>query len=152
MSIIETSNFFKGLLKETDNKREKRVYNNFIAILSNLEGRDLLDDELMKIQNEIQTLDLKSNPENKRRFFSKKLNAFKSFLKEEFSLISKGYYTAIGMCLGMCFGPAIGASFGSLGVSLGVSFGMLIGLVIGSVKDLEAEKQNRVLNAKITSS
>lgn len=150
MTIIEASNFFEELLKEAKNKREIRVYKSFSAILSNLKGRDLTEEELLSIENELKTLDLKLNLENKRKYFSKKLSAFKAYLKEEFSLITEGYYTAIGMSLGMCFGVAIGTSFGAPGTSIGIAFGMLIGLAIGRTKDMEAEKQNRVLKTKIT--
>ena len=95
-------------------------------------------------------MDLKSNSENKKRHFRTKLNAFKTYLKDEFSLISEGYYTAIGLGIGMSFGVAIGASFGeSTGIALGISFGMIIGLVIGRNKDAEAEKQGRVLKTKL---
>ena len=151
MTIIEASEFFKRLLKETSNKREIRVYKSFIGILSNLKSRDLSDDELLTIQNEIETLNFKSSPENKRKFYSKKLNVFKTFLKEEFSLISEGYYTALGMSLGMCLGLAIGTSLGASGTSTGLVIGLLIGLAIGRTKDMEAEKQNRVLKTKTAS-
>jgi len=149
MNIIQASDFFEKLLGETDKKREIKIYRNFITILSNLKSRDLTEDQLLSIENELKILKLRSYPENKRKYFSKKLNAFKEYLKEAFSLISEGYYTAIGMSLGMCFGVAFGTSFGSSGTSMGLAIGMLIGLVIGRAKDLEAEKQNRVLRTKI---
>lgn len=149
MTIIETIEFFERLLKEASSKREIRIYNSFIGILSNLKNRDLSNDELQMIQKEIDTLDFKANHKNKRKSFSKKLNLFKKYLKEKFDLISEGYYTAIGMSLGMCFGVAIGSSLGSLGVSSGLAFGMLIGILIGRTKDNEAKKQNRVLSTKM---
>jgi len=149
MTIIEASSFFEKLLKEANNKREIRVYKSFNTILSNLRNRDLTEDELMSIETELKTFDLKSNPENKRKYFSKKLSDFKAYLKEEFSLITEGYYTALGMSLGMCFGVAIGTSFGAPSTSIGLAVGMAIGLAIGRNKDLEAEKQNRVLRTKI---
>ena len=150
MTINDTINFFESLLTQTDKKSEIKVYENFIAILSNLKNRELTIEQLQSIEEELETLDLKSNPENKKRYFSKKLNEFKKYLKDELSLISEGYYTAIGMSLGMSFGVAIGASFGgSTGIALGISIGMLIGLVIGRNKDAEAEKQGRVLKTKL---
>jgi hypothetical protein len=145
MTIIEASQFFKRVLKETVNKREIKVYKNFIDILSNLKTRDLTEIQLLLIEDKIKFLNLKSCPENKRRYFSKKLNVFKQFLNDEFSLITEGYYTALGMSLGMCFGVAIGSSLGSSGTSNGLSFGMLIGLLIGHYKDMDAEKKDLVL-------
>lgn len=145
MNITETIGFIEKLQTETVNKREIKIYRSFISILSNLKNRDLSDDQLLSIENEIKILSLKDYPKNKRKYFGKKLNVFKDYLKKEFSLISEGYYTAMGMSLGMCFGVAIGTSFGSLGISSGLAFGMLIGLLIGRTKDSEAKKQNRVL-------
>jgi len=149
MSINEALGFFENLLTETDNKREIKVHKSFIAILTDLINRNLTEEQLFSIGNELDSLKLNANPENKKRYFSKKLTAFKKYLKDELSLISEGYYTAIGMSLGMSFGVAIGASFGeSTGIALGISFGMIIGLVIGKTKDVEAEKQGRVLKTK----
>jgi len=143
MTITETSQFFEKLLKQTDRKREIRVYKGYITILTNLKNRDLSKGQISLIEDE-----LKSNAKNKRRYYSKKLQILKQFLKDKFSLISEGYYTAIGMSLGMCFGVAIGTTFGASGNSIGLALGMFIGLVIGRYKDMEAEKENRVLKTK----
>lgn len=148
MTIIETSEFFEKLVNQTNRKREIRVYKGFITILTNLKNRKLSEGQVSLIENELKNLALKSNPKNNRRYYSKKLTIFKGFLKDEFSFISKGYYTAIGMSLGMCFGVAIGNNFGASGNSLGLILGMLIGLAIGRYKDMEAEKENRVLKTK----
>ena len=143
MTITETSQFFEKLLKQTNRKREIRVYKGYITILTNLKNRDLSKGQISLIEDE-----LKSNAKNKRRYYSKKLQILKQFLKDKFSLISEGYYTAIGMSLGMCFGVAIGTTFGASGNSIGLALGMFIGLVIGRYKDMEAEKENRVLKTK----
>ena len=148
MTITETTQFFEKLLKQTDRKREIRVYKGFMTILTNLKNRKLSEGQVFLIENELKTFALKSNPKNKRSYYSKQLNVFKEFLKAEFSLISEGYYTAIGMSLGMCFGVAIGTSFGASGNSIGLAMGMFIGLIIGRHKDMEAEKENRVLKTK----
>ncbi len=148
MTIIETTQFFEKLLNQTDRRREIKVYKAFITILTNLKSRDLSEGQLSLIESEIKTFKLNSNPKNKRRYYSKMLNNFMQFLKTEFSFISEGYYTAIGMSLGMCFGVAIGTSFGASGNAMGLALGMIIGLAIGRYKDMEAEKENRVLKTK----
>lgn len=148
MTITEATTFFETLLNETENKNQIKIYSEFIAILSNLKIRDLSEEDFLSIENELKTYGLNSNPENKRQFFTKKLNAFKAYLKEKFTLVSEGYYMSIGMALGMCFGVAIGANFGALGISMGISLGMIVGLAIGRTKDQEAENQNRVLKTK----
>ena len=150
MTINNTIIFFESLLIRTDKKSELKVYENFITILSDLKNKDLSDGQLQSIEVELDNLKLKSNPKNKKRHFSKKLTAFKKYLKEELSLISEGYYTTIGMSLGMSLGVAIGASFGeSTGIALGISLGMLIGLAIGRNKDAEAKKEGRVLKTNL---
>ncbi len=149
MTIKETAGFFKTLSNETDSKRERKIYKNFISILSCLESKELTVEQLSLIEDKIDTLNLSSKPTNKRKYFGKQLTIFKQYLKDEFSLISEGYYTAIGMSLGMCFGVAIGSGFSALGTSIGLSLGMLIGIVIGRYKDTEAEKENRVLKNSI---
>ena len=150
MTINDTIKFFESLLIQTNKKSEIRIYENFIAILSDLKNKDLSDEQLQSIEVELDNLKLKSNPENKKRYFSKKLAEIKKYLKDKLSLISEGYYTAIGIGLGMSFGIAMGASFGeSTGITLGISFGMIIGLVIGRYKDAEAEKQGRVMKTNL---
>jgi len=150
MTINYTLTFFESLLKRTDKKSEIKVYKNFIAILSALNNRELTEQQYLSIEKELDNLKLNSNPENKKRYFSKKLIQFKKYLKEELSLVSEGFYAAIGISMGMSFGVAIGASFGeSTGIALGISIGMLIGLAIGRKKDAEAEKQGRVLKTTV---
>jgi divalent metal cation (Fe/Co/Zn/Cd) transporter len=150
MSITETIDFFKKLSKETNNKRELRIYKDFITMLSNLLDRNLSEEQLLQIEKEIETLNLKSNPENKKRFFSKKLMVFKQFLKAKFSLVPKGYYTNMGIGLGTSFGVLFGvvvlSSFErSLGVSLGIVAGMLIGLIIGHYMDSQVKEAGKVI-------
>ena len=149
MTINDTINFFESLQTQANKKSEIKIYKDFIAILSILKNRELKDEQYQSIQKELESLKLKSNPNNKRRYYGKKLNEFKTYLEKEFSLISEGYYTAIGIGIGMSLGVAIGASFGeSTGIAIGISIGMLIGLAIGCKKDVEAEKNGLVLRAK----
>lgn len=146
MNINEASDFFESQLNRVDKKSEIKIYKTFIGILSDLKKRDLTKEELQSIEEELDTLELKSNPENRKKYFKQKLAAFQEYLKDKLSLISEGYYTAIGMSLGVAFGAAFGAQYD---MSMGVSFGMLFGLIIGSYMDSEAEKQNRVLKINL---
>lgn len=104
--------------------------------------------EILAIEKFMNQQDLTVLPKNKRKYYRRKLRDFKEFLKEEFSLITKGYYATLGTGLGMTFGLAIGTSFfgANSGVSIGMMFGMFFGLIIGRYMDSEAEKENRVLN------
>ena len=146
MKLYAALNIFEALIIETDSKSEIKIYESFIEIIAGLESRNFEDDELQDIEDQLDMLELDSNPRNRKKYFGKSLSEFKKYLKEEHFLISEGYYTAIGMALGLAFGVAFGSA---IGVSNGLIFGMLIGLAIGASKDSEAKKQNRVLKTTL---
>ena len=147
MTINATNDFFKNLITETQEKSEIRVYHKFIAILTDLENKALTDEQLLSIEKELDTLNLNVSSENRKKHFKEKLNLFIKYLKEKFSLISEGYYTAIGISLGMSFGVAFGAAFNN--VSYGLIFGMLIGLIVGAAMDSKAKKEGKVLKTNL---
>ena len=148
--INDATNFFENLLTQTEKKSEIKLYKNFIGILFDLKNRNLTKEQIRSIEEELELLKLNEIPLNKKKYVTRKLNEFKKYLKEEFSLISEGYYTGIGLALGTSFGIVIGTMFKeTIGVSMGLGFGMLLGLIIGKTMDLQAEKQNRVLKTKM---
>jgi len=150
MMINDATNFFENLLTQTEKKSEIKLYKNFIGILFDLKNRNLTKEQIRSIEEELELLKLNEIPLNKKKYVTRKLNEFKKYLKEEFSLISEGYYTGIGLALGTSFGIVIGTMFKeTIGVSMGLGFGMLLGLIIGKTMDLQAEKQNRVLKTKM---
>jgi len=143
MKINEASNFFKKLIIGTEEKSEIRVYHKFIAILTDLENKGLTDEQFQSIEKELDNLDLNVNAANRKKHFKKKLNQFIKFLKANFSLITEGYYTAIGMSLGTSFGVAFGAAFSN--ISYGIILGMLFGLMVGAAMDSKAKKEGKVI-------
>lgn len=162
MTIDNALNFFESLLKKTDKKSEIKIYKYFIVILSDLKDRELTEEQFQSIEVALETLDLKSNPENKKKYFSKKLAEFKAFLKNEFSFTTEKYYTEIGMVYGMMFGSGIGLSIGTglgtafggstgmiigmtIGLSIGTGIGMVFGMMFGARKDAEAKRHGRVI-------
>lgn len=150
MTLQEAYNFFESFKIETTKKSEIRVYEKFLHVLSELKNRDFSKDEIQSIEAELEGLNLESNPENRKKYFGKALNKFEKFLKDTFSLITKGYYTIIGIGLGSSFGILFGIVIlsgleRSLGIALGLSFGMLIGLIIGRNMDSKAEAAGRML-------
>ncbi len=149
MNINKAITFFETLITQTDKASEIKFYKNFIAILSDLKNRELAENQIQSIKEELDVLELEVNPRNKKRYYSKKITDFKNYLKKEFSLVTEGYYTAVAIGVGMSLGIAIGASFGeSTGIAIGISLGMAFGLIIGRNMDTQAEKQNRVLKTK----
>ena len=111
MKLDEASAFFKNLIIESDNKTEIKIYKSFISIFTDLNNRDLSEEQLKSIEEKLDSLNFNENSDNRKKHFKQKLNLFVGYLKEKLSLISKGYYTAIGMSLGMSFGVAFGAAF-----------------------------------------
>ena len=150
MTIQEAYNFFEILTTETTIKREIKVYEKFLHILSGLKTREFSKDEIQSIEKDLDNLDLKSNPKNRKKYFKKALSKFETYLKDTFSLITKGYYTnlysGLGLSFGLLFGVAIFSNLErSLGISLGLIGGMVIGSIIGRNKDSKALAEGKVI-------
>ncbi|WP_421764798.1 hypothetical protein [Ekhidna sp.] len=154
MKLSEALDFFKDLIEKTNDKSESKVYQGFINILSNLKNRELTEQQLNSIELKLDSLDLLANSENRKKYLKRKLNEFTTYLNKEFSFITEGYYTGIGMVYGMMFGSGmglvLGTAFGAgigtaIGLSTGTGIGMVFGMMFGAAKDAEAKKQNRVL-------
>ena len=150
MTLQEAHNLFDGLKTQSTKKNEIKIYNKFLHILSKLKNRDFSKDEIQSIEAELDRLDLKSNAKNRKRYFKKALTKFEKYLKETFSLTSKGYYINLGIGLGSLCGVVIGTligqgSEGTIGIAYGISFGMLIGLLVGRHMDSQAKASGNML-------
>jgi hypothetical protein len=150
MTIQEAYNFFESLRKETTKKHEIKVYEKFLHMLTELKLREFSKDEIQSIEKELDSLDLESNPGNRKKYFKKTLSKFETYLKDTFSLTSKGYYTnlysGLGLSFGLLFGVAILSNLErSLGISLGLIGGMLVGLIMGRQKDAQAKATGKML-------
>jgi len=53
MNINEASDFFKNLTTDTNKKSEIRIYQTFIAILSDLENKNLTEKQLKSIEEKL---------------------------------------------------------------------------------------------------
>jgi hypothetical protein len=150
MTLQEAYNFFESLKTETTKKYEIKVYEKFLYILSELKSKEFSTAEIQSIETELDTLNLKSNPENRKKYFKKALTKFEKYLKDTFSLTSKGYYTKLYGGLGLSFGLLFGVVFlssweRSLGISMGLIGGMLIGSIIGQSMDSQAKATGKML-------
>ena len=150
MTLQAAYNFFESLKTETTKKYEIKVYEKFLHILSELKIREFSKDEIQSIETELESLNLKSNPENRKKYFKKALSKFEKYLKDTFSLTSKGYYTNTSVSLGILFGVVFGVLIGerfekSLGVSFGICMGLFIGAYIGRRKDAQAKAAGNML-------
>ena len=150
MTLKKALDYFQRLVSETSNKSEIKVYQEFIRIISRLEERDLSEPEIIEIETELTRLDLISNTVHNQRFYNKALAQFEKYLKNTFSLTTRGYYTKTGIALGMTFGLLFGIIFlssleRSMGIALGVSLGMFIGLIIGRNLDAKALSSGKMV-------
>ncbi len=150
MKLNEATDFFESLKIRTSKKAEIKVYEKFLHILNDLARREFSNEEIRSIESQLDHLNLKSNPQDGKKFFKKALSAFEKFLKDTFSLTPKGYYTSLGVGLGSSFGIIFGIVFlssleRSLGIALGISIGMLIGLIIGRTFDDKANREGRLI-------
>jgi len=150
MTINNAYDFFESLESETSKKSEIKVYEKYLHILKGLRAREFSKDEIETIEAELDRLNLESNPENRKRHFTKALSTFEKFLKDTFTLTAKGYYTNMGVALGSSFGLLFGVAILSslercLGISLGLMGGMFIGLTIGRNMEAKAVAEGRVL-------
>jgi hypothetical protein len=150
MTLQEAYNFFESLKTETTKKSEIKVYEKFLHNLSGLKTRTFSEDEYQSIETELNRLNLKSNPTNRKKYFKKALSIFEKYLKDIFSLTTAGYYTKLYGGLGLSFGLLFGVVFlssweRSLGISMGLIGGMLVGSIIGQSMDTKAMSADRVI-------
>ncbi len=150
MTLINAINFFESLKTKTVKKSEIKVFEKFLHILTALKDRTFTKDEIQSLETELDSLNLKSNPENRKKFFKKAFSKFENYLKETFSLTTKGHYTNLSVSLGILFGVVLGILIGehfekSLGLSFGICIGMFIGAYIGRRMDAQAKAAGNIL-------
>ena len=148
MKISEAITLFERYLKQTEIKSEVKVYSSFIAVLRDLQNRNLSEEELNNFETQLEELKLLQVTENNKKYFKKQLNKLIQFTLKRLNLIQEGTYIAIGLSLGTGLGLSLGIPFlgPTYGVTYGMSFGMLIGIVIGTYLQQKAKKENRILN------
>lgn len=150
MTLKNAINVFESIKTKTTKKSEIKIYNQFIDILKKLEDREFTTDEIQSIEVELKNLNLKSNPENRKKFFKKALSKFESYLKETFSLTTKGYYTNLSVSFGILLGVVVGVLIGqrfekSMSLSFGICIGMFLGAFIGRRKDAQSQAAGNIL-------
>ena len=150
MTLQEAIILIERLQAETNKKSEIRAYESFHQILISLKNRDLVKAEIESIEAKLDSFNLDSKHVSTRKFIKKIQKEFLRYLRETYSLLSKGYYTNLGVGLGSSFGILFGivflASFERpLGLALGLSLGMVVGLLIGKSFDAKVKSEGRML-------
>ncbi len=150
MTLHKATILIERLQAETNKKSEIRAYESFHQILISLKNRDLVKAEIESIEAKLDSFNLDSKHVSTRKFIKKIQKEFLRYLRETYSLLSKNYYTNLGVGLGSSFGILFGivflASFErSLGLALGLSLGMVVGLLIGKSLDAKVKSEGRML-------
>lgn len=149
MTIEEALQFFQKIKSESVDDVESKSYEKFICILKDLQKRDLTHEQLAAIHTALSMMNLKAKTDNKKKYYKQRLSSFQKFLKEQFSLVVKGYYIGVGIGLGIIFGSIFSLVFqsvlGTFALLLGVIGGMFWGGCFGAIMDAKAKKQGRVL-------
>lgn len=146
MTLKNAINLFNSKVSETTKKSEIKVYRDFIKILTNLQNRSFSKAEVQSIETELNALELDSTTTN----IKKSLHQFKKYLKDTFSLNTKGHYTNLGITYGALTGLLFGTIFlsgleRSLGISLGLSVGTLIGIIIAGYLESQAKTAGNLI-------
>jgi hypothetical protein len=148
MRLAEALDFFQNLKNNTSEKSEIKLYNNYVGILTDLKNRDLSENQVLSIETELENLNLKSESENRIKYFKKKLSEFQKFLKDKLALVPEGYYTGVGVGTGILLGSIFSLIFqsflGAYSILFGINGGMILGAILGAIRDAEAKKQGRV--------
>ena len=148
MKITEAISFLENSKKQTIKKTRIKSYNTYIAILTDLQSKELSQEEFQEIEKQLDNLQLNSKLSFKE--LNRNFTKLKEFLKVKFSLTVEGHYTSLGIALGLCFGIPIGAMIESyIGASLGMTLGMLIGIAIGKSMDSKAETHGNSLKTTL---
>ena len=144
MKITEAITFIKQAEKNAEKKSHKKHYKTFIAILTDLQSKELDTDQFLSIEKKLD--DLQFNAKLTFKQLHANFSKLQQFLKVKFSLTEEGHYTSLGIAIGMCMGIAFGALIERyIGASIGMTFGMLIGIAIGKSLDSKAEVHGRAL-------
>ncbi len=148
MTITESIIFLENAQKRTRKKSQRKHYETFIAMLTDLKSKELDEYQFEIIEKELEKLKLSSKLSFNQ--LQDNFSKLKQFLKVKFSLTEEGHYTSLGIALGMCFGIALGSVIGKyIGASIGMTFGMLMGVAIGKSMDSKAEINGKSLKTTL---
>ena len=103
MTLQDALNYFKNLESETTKMSEIKFYQKFIQVLTSLEHKYLPDSEVQSIDQELDALNINSTAAKNKKYFSSASKPFQKYLKDIFSLTTKGYYSNMGLGLGTSF-------------------------------------------------
>ncbi|WP_196885459.1 helix-turn-helix domain-containing protein [Aureivirga sp. CE67] len=102
-SITNTILFLKQQLSKTMDKKEIKIFQNFIHILKALQEKELSDEEETAIESYLNYLELDKIPSFSNELYKKKLSQFKKYLKTKLKFIPKNFYLKIGLSFSVSY-------------------------------------------------
>lgn len=145
-NIKSTIIFLKKRRSETKEKSEIRTLEYFIALLNNLEHKDLNSKQTEGIESYIKYLELDKIPSISTDMFKLKLDKFKKFLKTKMNFVPNNYYTRLGVSFTIPFVIGFGVTNRqSLTKTIIVIIIASLLILIGVLADLKIKKQDRSL-------
>ena len=151
MTVQRTVVFFQNLQKKA-HKNKNNTYSEFLMIFSALEQKELSQEQLATLERKLSSLRL--TEKQPIETYKRKLIALKSFLNEEYALVTTKHFTVYGLVYGVVFGVILGlvlSNFINDGLSInttilaGAFIGITIGGLFGILLDAKALKKGRVL-------
>lgn len=143
---------------QADNEDIKlnELISQFTKLLAELEKRELPDEIVSSINNDIDEINAVTNTGNElKKQIEWRLQKILKLLEKNLKLVPKNYYRNMWMALGMAvFGLPIGILMGvcwdSMAyLSIGLPIGLVIGLGLGAGMDNKALKEGRQLDVDI---
>ena len=139
-----------------DNIKAYNAYQQFGKLLDELELRQLPDETISLLNQEIEQLNALDLVDS---YFLKSLRRSESkiikFIEKKHKIATKNYYRRQWVSLGIAgfgipLGVAVGLSLGNMGmIGLGFPIGMAIGIGVGSNLDKKAFEEGRQLDFEI---
>jgi len=133
-----------------------RIFNQFKELLNELEKKNLTDDIIESINQEIDELNAIPHTNNDlKKIIKQKQSKIIKLIVTEMKIVPKNYYRNLWLAIGMSlFGAPLGLLFTLVlknkGLfAIGIPTGMVIGIALGSGMDKKAFEEGRQLDMEI---
>jgi hypothetical protein len=141
---------------DDENLKLNEIFSQFRQLLAELENRELPDEIVTSINNDIDEINSITVIGNElQKEIERRLQRIIKLLEKNLKLVPKNYYRNLWMILGIAvFGIPIGVIFGAsldnmAYLAIGLPIGLVIGIGLGAVMDQKALKEGRQLDIEI---
>jgi len=139
-----------------NNSRLRSKYFQFEKLLNELNTKELTNEIVLAINNNIKQLNAITNSEKELgKQLRKSQTTILKIIEKDLKLVPKNHYRntwlAIGMsAFGIPLGVAFGASLGNMAfIGIGLPIGMAIGIAVGTSMDKKASDNGKQLDIEI---